>query len=78
MNENYSYEEIYGITEVLYLICKLEGTSKEKIPSEFILFLQENYDKDIYCTLQINKYNIDNISTNGKYLLKIVDFYINS
>jgi hypothetical protein len=77
MYQDYSYEEIYAITEVLYIINKLKIDDKNKIPHDFLMFLMDNYDKSIYDNLNITNDNIKDISNEGKLLLKIIDMYIN-
>ena len=77
MEKDDSYETIYAITEVWYIINKLETESRNKIPIELLSFFAENFDKDIYNELDITEENIDKISDNAKLLLKIINIYIN-
>lgn len=77
MKKDDSYEIIYAITEVWYIINKLEIESRNKIPIELLSFFAENFDSDIYNELDITEENIDKISDNAKLLLKIINIYIN-
>ena len=77
MEKDDSYETIYAITEVWYIINKLEIESRNKIPIELLSFFAENFDRDIYNELDITEENIDKISDNAKLLLKIINIYIN-
>ena len=77
MKKDDSYETIYAITEVWYIINKLEIEIRNKIPIELLSFFAENFDRDIYNELDITEENIDKISDNAKLILKIINIYIN-
>lgn len=77
MEKDDSYEIVYAITEVWYIINKLEKESRNKIPIELLSLFAENFDRDIYNELDITEENINKISDNAKLLLKIINIYIN-
>lgn len=75
MDQNYN--EIYAISQVYYIINKLDKESKNKIPKEIYEFFMENSDYEILKDLDITNDNIENITTEAKMLLKVIDIYIN-
>ena len=75
MDQNYN--EIYAISQVYYIINKLDDEMKKKIPEELYEFFMENSDYEILKDLEITNDNIENITNEAKMLLKIIDIYIN-
>ena len=75
MDQNYN--EIYAISEVYYIINKLDEEERKKIPNEIYEFFMENSDYEILKNLNITKDNIENITNEAKVLLKLIDIYIN-
>lgn len=75
MDQNYN--EIYAISEVYYIINKLDKEVRNKIPNEIYEFFMENSDYEILKDLDITNDNIENITNEAKVLLKLIDIYIN-
>ena len=75
MDQNYN--EIYAISEVYYIINKLDEEIRNKIPNEIYEFFMVNSDYKILKDLDITNDNIENITNEAKVLLKLIDIYIN-
>ena len=75
MDQNYN--EIYAISEVYYIINKLDKEVRNKIPNEIYEFFMVNSDYEILKDLDITNDNIENITHEAKVLLKLIDIYIN-
>lgn len=75
MDQNYN--EIYAISEVYYIINKLDEEIRNKIPNEIYEFFMVNSDYEILKDLDITNDNIENITNEAKVLLKLIDIYIN-
>ncbi len=69
-------KDINAITEVYYIINNMADYNRKKIPRDMYIFLETYHNKNRYNELNINNDNIDEISYEGKLLLKLISSYL--